>query len=951
MRGSWRLIFVLTLLSGCDSAPARKPVKPAKSESAESPRIQNVNWESAGDQAAAANNPSRAVACYQKAIELSDPPTRELLDKLGQQWMNVGRPFESVEVLRRAIDLYPTDVDLRTKMVSAQSSLGLQREAAEHLQWLIQRGYGNLNLLIIAADLSRPQTIESTCQYALKHYPEDLRPQFSIASVRAAYGQWDEVAELLQPVVKRHPDFAPAGAYYLRALVELQRRTDVHELLPLLPTNIQSHLQYWLAAGSWADQNGDLERAAKAYWRAIQLSENDGESMTRFASALRALDRRDESQVASLRAADITSLRDSIDALRTWNNDSQATVIKIALTLRRLGRLWEATTWLQVGFQMQQNPDPQIRDVYQQTRAELTGKTPWQSPNALVANRVDLSELPTVEWKSKASSSVAAESSIESLIRLHDVAAENALTHICEINTSTGQESGLTIFQSGAGGVGVIDFDLDGWQDLYLTMIDGTPKEMNSSPNRLFRNLDGHFSGVTKSADVGDRGFAQGITVGDYDSDGWPDLLVANVGPNRLYRNNGDGTFSDVTGASGLSGDDWTTSAAIVDIDGDTHADIVEVGYCGGDFVYEHLCIDREVNAPRSCSPLAFEAQPDRVWRGLGDGSFARADGWLGPHEAGRGFGLIAGQLDDSPGIDLYIANDMTANHYWTRSPSREGSFQLSQQATVRGLAVNERSLSQASMGIAAADADGDGDIDFLLTHFFDDHNTFYEQVSGGIWMDRSRGVDLAHPSQAMLGYGTQWIDFDNDGLHELFVANGDIDDFSYKGRRFRQPAQVFRRHPEGNYRLQPPESLGEYFTQDHLGRAVVTLDANRDGLNDVLVTHLFEPVSLLENRTGDAGESIRFFLCSTRSQRDAIGCRVTVEIGDQSHTGFLLAGNGYQCSCERSILFGTGIAKQVDRVTVEWPDGDRSLFNAISTGDDYLIVQGDADAFKLPRR
>ncbi len=399
-----------------------------------------------------------------------------------------------------------------------------------------------------------------------------------------------------------------------------------------------------------------------------------------------------------------------------------------------------------------------------------------------------------------------------------------------------------------------------------------------------------------------------------------------------------------------MSGERWTTSAAIVDIDGDSYADLFQVGYCGGDKPLQQKCIDKELNQPRSCAPLAFDPEGDRVWRGLGDGTFAEVtDDWLGEHVGGRGFGLIIGNLDKQAGLDVYVANDMTANHYWAHDTDAD-DFRLIEQATIRGLAFNERSLSQASMGIAAADADDDGDLDFLLTHFSGDYNTFYEQVGPGMWADRSQRVGLAAPSDRMLGYGTQFIDADNDGTPELFIANGDIDDFSHQDRFFRQPVQLFDRAADGRWAELPRKPLGDYFTKNRLARAVATLDADRDGRTDLVVTHLFDPVALLINRTDTPAKQTRFFLRGTNADRDAIGAQVSLQIGDRTRTQQLLAGDGFQCSNERCLSFGSGSANTVSDVRVTWPDGTTDDFPELNTAADYLIVQGSAQAFRLAR-
>ncbi len=745
-----------------------------------------VALELAGDLALLEKDANRALEFFELAMKASDKPSRNLLNKLGGEWMNVGRPFESVEAMKAAVLHYPDDADFRQKLVGLQTALGMQWESLEHLQWLVQRGHQHLSLLMICSDITRPQTIESTCRYALKHYPDDLRPQYSLALLAAYKSNWDEVARQFRPVIEQHPEFVQAQALYGRAIIQQADQQAIDRWVKNLPKQIEGQPQYWLAAGIWAEDNDDVRRAAYAYWRAVGLNENDSEALNRLSATLAQLGRSEQADAAAQRAAMIAGIRNNVDALMTWRENSQSAAVKIAITLDQLGRRWEATTWLQAAFQMTENKDPKLDGVYRTIRGKLTGTTPWQAAEQLVAANIDLSEFPVIDWRRRGS-----EASPETItmsapeFRFADEASLRNLDHICALGKPPGEEAGLAIYQSGAGGAGVIDFDLDGWPDVCLTVMDGTPKKTDSAPNRLFRNLRGQFSDVTSVADVSDRGFAQGIAVGDYNSDGLADVFVANVGRNRLFRNNGDGTFSDATADVGLTGDGWTTSVAIADIDGDGHADLFEVGYCGGEKPYRQECIDQQLGEPRSCAPLAFDPEQDRVWRGGGDGTFTDVTAiWLTDQKPGRGFGVVIGNLDHQDGLDIYVANDMTENHYWSPD-SKASPFRLVEQATIRGLAFNERSRSQASMGIAAGDADADGDIDFLLTHFSGDHNTYYEQVSPGMWADRSSRVGLAAPSQRMLGYGTQWIDVDNDGMPELFVANGDIDDFSYQNGPF----------------------------------------------------------------------------------------------------------------------------------------------------------------------
>ena len=913
----------------------------------------------AGDVAVGQRDSVRATELYELALSNLDQPNGDLLIKLGQEWMNVGRPFESIRVMEVAVAAYPDVPDYRLKLVGLQAALGLEFESRQHLQWLVQRGHGSLDLLIILSDLSRPQTVESTCKYALNKYPKDLRPQFSLARLPCYHSEWQKVADLLEPVIQRHPDFVPAQAWYGRALSELNRTDAIKAWSRDLPKGIDEEPQYWLALGGLAEQRGELPKAARAYWNAAILDENNGEALLKLSVSLSQLGKPDEAQALAQRAAGITALRDGVDSLLSWKNNSQSAAVEIARDLDGLGRRWEATAWLQAAYPMTQNKQPDFREIYQSIRSSLSGNTPWQIPDFLVAKRIDLSDYPPPLWSEVARDREAlSQGTGSTVMRFSDQAKQRKLVHTCRLGKNETDGGGLAIYQSGAGGVGVVDFDLDGWPDVYLTSIDGKPMQADSSSNRLFRNLVGVFADVTEPARARDHGFAQGISVGDYNSDGFPDLFVANIGRNRLLCNNGDGTFSDVTDQSGLLGQVWTSSAALVDIDGDGLTDLFELGYCRTENALNQLCMDAELQQHRSCAPLAFAAQQDRVWRGGANGTFTDVTAtWLGTHDAGRSLGIVVGALDDRPGTDLYIANDMTANHYWSLadvasqsdpnlSRSEKSEFRLSEQASIRGLAVNQRSLSQASMGIAAGDADQDGDVDFLLTHFSADYNTYYEQVAPGMWADRSKRVGLMEPSHSMLGYGTQWIDADNDGASELLVANGDIDDFTHQDRLFRQPVQLFGRSADGLWSEVQREGLGDYFQRDHLGRAVVTLDVNRDQKSDLLITHLFEPVALLVNETISTNSQCRFFPVGTRSGRDAIGTKVTLRQDAELRIGRLLAGDGFQCSNERCICFGLSDEQGRCEVLVDWPDGTRESYGQHRLSGDYLLIQGSGELY-----
>ncbi|TWT93720.1 ASPIC and UnbV [Neorhodopirellula pilleata] len=917
-------------------------------------------FELAGDIFRQTGEPDVATESYQTAISLThrtSKPSRELLDKLARTWMSRNRPFEALEGLRDMVRDYPQSQPARSDLAGLLAHLGQEREAAEHLRWLVQRGHGGIGELMILADLSRPQVDEAMCQAVLQQHPAEHRVQLPLAKLDAHFNRWASVESRLRPVIALSQAGTTATALYGRALVELADQVRLQAWQERLPAGIEQESQYWLALGGQFERLGNAEAAAQVYWNAIVLDEFDTEALGRLAGCLAEQHHQSDAhaQIAS-RIEHMTQLRRAIDGLAASSFRSQQRFVQIARLLDSMGRSWEAAAWLRAGAAIAAEVDPQLEQCYLSIRSSLTGTTPWQRPEFLLTRHVNKIHLGNPKWPTQTrptknplieinQSARAADQVVGSTIRFQDEAFDRGLKHRCAINKPPGEESGLWIYQSISGGAGVLDGDLDGWPDLYLTTMNGDPLQDNSGPNQYFRNLDGSFRNVTTSTGVGDAGFAQGVAVADCNADGFPDLLVANIGQNRLYRNNGDGTFVDITEQTGLIGPQWTTSVAMLDINDDGQTDIFDVGYCAGDEAFDQPCI--RDGRTRSCSPLTFTAQRDRVWQGRPDGSFENvSEHWLGEHDPSCGLAIAAGQFDEAHGIDIYVANDMSANHFWSSAVDSDGLFRLREQASVRGLAVGARSLAQASMGIAVADPDADGDIDFFLTNHAGEPNAFYEQVAQGQWVDRANMVGLAVPSVPMLGFGTQWLDADNSGSLELMIANGHVDDFDHVGDAYRMPPQMFQRSEEGVLTLLDAESLGPYFESDRLGRSLVNIDFNRDGLTDLVVTHLFDPVALLANRTPTPHRAITLHLKNKGGRADAFGSIVSVEVEGRVYRSQLIGGAGFHCSPQQTLHFGLGRSTGPNRVSVQWGGGQSESFGELQAGGEYLLVQGEGAAF-----
>jgi tetratricopeptide (TPR) repeat protein len=742
----------------------------------------------------------------------------------------------------------------------------------------------------------------------------------------------------------------PTYTLYGRAIWELGESTKLVKWIESIPPQSDQWPAYWLLAGQWAQREGRHDEAARAFWESLRLAP-DGQLET-LAGLMQSLDQLGRKEESAFLAGEISlrsTLRDAMKIHFERKESSQSAALGVAEAMAGLGRIWEAEAWGRLAVSLPNERVADIANRYLAIRNRLTTSTPWQLADSTLTTRINLSNLPTPQWSVAQSQPATGDVVNRGTIHFEDQAINRGLVHTCEVQPSA-QTQGHSIFHTLGGGVGVIDLDLDGWPDLALAMLDGKPIQTDSAPNRLFRNHEGQFVDITEASGYKDQGFSHGIAIGDYNEDGFPDIFDANYGQNRLYRNNGDGTFQDVTREAGIVATGWSTSVVIADLDGDGVSDLFETHYCGGKMPLERTCKDGR-GLTGTCPPLYFEAEPDRVWRGVGDGTFIDAsDDWMDQSSPGRGLGIVVGQFDENLGLDLFVANDMTANHLWSATSSTD-SFRLADLGLIRGLALNSKSLSQASMGIAVGDPNNDGLIDLFVTHFSDDHNTYYEQVRPGFWADRSAISGLAVPSIKMLGFGTQWYDFDNHGRPELIIANGHVDDTQSEDISYRMPPQLFRLNDDGKWTEPDRAQIGEYFTNEHLGRAVATGDFNRDGLGDVVITHLYAPVALLVNRSQQTGGRISIELKATQGSRDAIGTSITMTIDGRKYATQLTAGDGYLASNQRLIAVGMGDAKIARDIVIKWPSGLVQKIDQLTAGQEYLLVEGDAEVFQQVSR
>ncbi|MDR3636572.1 MAG: FG-GAP-like repeat-containing protein [Isosphaeraceae bacterium] len=494
------------------------------------------------------------------------------------------------------------------------------------------------------------------------------------------------------------------------------------------------------------------------------------------------------------------------------------------------------------------------------------------------------------------------------------------------------------------GGVGLLDFDGDGWLDVYCVQGGTFPpgRTEAQASDQLFRNQrDGTFEDVTERSGIATfaRGYGHGVAVGDYDNDGRPDLFVTRWRSYALYRNGGDGTFDDVTASAGLDGErDWPTSAAFADLDGDGDLDLYVCHYLAYDEQNPKRCEHPDSPSRHECNPLDFKALPDHAFRNDG-GRFVDVTESAGLSEsAGRGLGVVAADLDGDDRVDLYVANDMSANYLYRNL----GGFRFEEIGVVAGAATSAEGGYKAGMGIACGDLDGDGRIDLAVTNFFRESTTFYQNLGGGLFADHSDAIGLTGPTRMLLGFGISFLDVDNDGRLDILSANGHVLD----GRpRFpwMMPLQLLTGSADGRL-ADVSDRAGLPFRPLHLGRGFAAGDLDNDGRVDAVVICQNEPLVYLHNRT-EPERNRHFVVCRLEgrtSNRDGVGATITVRCGSKRWVVPRLGGGNYQSAGDPRLHVGLGDAQTIDSIDVRWPSGRVDRHERLDVDRGYTFCEGD---------
>ena len=505
------------------------------------------------------------------------------------------------------------------------------------------------------------------------------------------------------------------------------------------------------------------------------------------------------------------------------------------------------------------------------------------------------------------------------------------------------------IVESMSGGVAVIDYDGDGWPDLYFTNAPSVAMALAGKKARsalYHNNHDGTFTDVTDKAGVGFPCWAMGAAVGDYNNDGRPDLIVSCFGGVVLYRNNGDGTFTDVTKDSRLDKDEgWATGAVFGDYDGDGNSDLFVPHYVDlnlhdlPSFGSKKTCQYHEVAV--QCGPRGLAGSPDSLFHNNGNGTFTEVSKQAGVDDPRHFFGLGAvwSDLDNNGRLDLFVANDGEPNFLYRN----EGSGRFKEVALDSGVAVSEEGMEQANMGVALGDYNHSGLMSIAISHFSDEYAALYRNDGSLSFTDVSHTAGIARASVPYVGWGDAFVDLDNSGWLDLVVVNGHVYpqvETGKGGTAYREPKLIYLNQHDGTFRA-AGGAAGKDVLVPQVSRGLAVADLFHRGVLNIIVENLDGSPMILESRADPANHWVSFALEGAPANKLALNARVRVTTGKVEQLSEVRSGGSYLSQSELSLHFGLGAAQKIDKVEVIWPGGATQTFTQVPADGFYRLTQG----------
>ncbi len=503
------------------------------------------------------------------------------------------------------------------------------------------------------------------------------------------------------------------------------------------------------------------------------------------------------------------------------------------------------------------------------------------------------------------------------------------------------------IVESMSGGVVLLDYDRDGWPDIYFTnapTVDMAIKGTKSLGVLYHNNHDGTFTDVTAKSGLSTRCFAMGGAIGDYNNDGWPDLYVTCLGGNILYRNNGDGTFTDMTAKAGVADGRWSTGAAFGDYDGDGFVDLMVANYV--DFHLDDLpgfgsapfCKYRGIDV--QCGPRGLRGAGDSLFHNNGDGTFTEVSKAAGVSDPNGyyGLGVIWADFNNTGRPDIYVANDSTPKFLY----KNEGNGKFKDIGLESGTAVSDDGSEQASMGIAVGDYNHTGRPSLYITNFSDENDLLYRNEGEWDFKESSYAAGVALPSLPWVKWGTAFVDMDNDGWLDLIAVTGHVYpqvDSLPSGGGYREPKMFHLNQKDGTF-CDASDLAGKALVERHVSRGLAVGDLFNDGNMDVVVGDIDGGPMILRNRGISGRHWVSFELTGTKSNRLALNARITIVAGGMTQTDEVHSGGSYLSQNDLRIHFGLANATKIDKVEIHWPSGHSEVLTNLAVDQHYSVIE-----------
>jgi len=520
--------------------------------------------------------------------------------------------------------------------------------------------------------------------------------------------------------------------------------------------------------------------------------------------------------------------------------------------------------------------------------------------------------------------------------RLVDVTAPAGI----RFRHNSGAYGGKLLPETLGSGCAFLDYDRDGWQDILLVNgMDWPGHKRQRSTLRLYRNnRDGTFTDVTRSAGLDVEMYGMGVSVGDYNNDGYPDILITCVGQNRLFRNTGRGSFVDVTRQSGLGGRQaFSTSALWFDFDRDGLLDLLVCNYVKWSPEHDVFC-SLDGKHKSYCTPEAFRGETCWLFHNRGDGVFEDVTAGSGIFDtSSKSLGVALLDYDQDGWPDVFIANDTQPNKLYRNF--HNGKFK--DVAVEAGIAFSSEGKARAGMGVDVGDFDNSGRPGIAITNFDNEMIGVYRADARGMFDDVALSTGIGRASKATLGFGCVFLDADLDGALDLVAVNGHIDETArfVRGVGYAQPPHLFLNDGKAHF-ADVAAQAGSAFAQPKVGRGLAYGDFDRDGDHDILVSTNNGPAQLLRNDQLSGNSSIRFHLAGTKSNRDAIGAKVRIYYAGISQSRMVKSGSSYLSQSELPVTFGVGKQDKIERAVIEWPSGRTEEYKQLPTGRTYNCIE-----------